>query len=120
MKDKMSSQIYLGCPIWSFKGWVGNFYPAGTKAPAYLHEYARRLTAIEGNTTFYAVPAEKTIEQWAAATPETFRFCFKIPKAISHSGTLADRVDAAHELIRILGQLGTRLGPLFLQLPPRY
>ena len=113
-------QLYVGCPIWSFRGWVGNFYPEKTKASDYLREYARRLNANEGNTTFYAVPAEKTLEQWAAATPETFRFCFKVPKAISHSGALADRVDAAHEFVRIMSQLKPRLGPMFLQLPPSY
>lgn len=113
-------QLYVGCPIWSFKGWVGNFYPERTKPSDYLREYARRLTTIEGNTTFYAVPADKTIAQWAAATPDSFRFCFKIPKVISHSGTLADQMDAAHEFVRVMGRLGTRLGPMFLQLPPRY
>ena len=113
-------QIYLGCPVWSFKGWVGNFYPEETKASDYLHEYARRLTAIEGNTTFYAVPAEHTIQQWAASTPEGFRFCFKIPKAISHSGKLADGIPAALEFIRVMKPLVGRLGPIFLQLPPSY
>jgi uncharacterized protein YecE (DUF72 family) len=113
-------QIYFGCPIWSFKGWVGNFYPEGTKSPDYLREYSRRLTTIEGNTTFYAVPAEKIIEQWAAATPETFRFCFKIPKAISHAGKLADHVGQAHEFVRVMSHLDSRLGPMFLQLPPSY
>ena len=50
--------LYIGCPIWSWKGWVGNFYPEGTKPAEFLHEYARRLTTVEGNTTFYAVPAQ--------------------------------------------------------------
>ena len=112
--------LYLGCPIWSFKGWVGNFYPAGTKPADYLHEYARRLTTIEGNTTFYAVPAQKTIAQWVAETPETFRFCPKIPRAISHDGDLADHLPAAQQFIEIMSQLGVRLGPIFLQLPPHY
>ena len=116
----MTGQIYVGCPIWAFKGWVGNFYPEKTKSTDYLREYARRLTTTEGNTTFYAVPADKTIQQWAASTPDSFRFCFKIPKVISHAGTLADRVPAAHEFVRVMAQLGQRLGPLFLQLPPRY
>jgi uncharacterized protein YecE (DUF72 family) len=112
--------LYLGCPIWSFKGWVGNFYPEGTKPSEFLYEYARRLTTIEGNTTFYAVPAQKTIEQWAAATPETFRFCPKVPKAISHEGKLTDSINRAHQFIETMQGLGTRLGPMFLQLPPRY
>ncbi len=112
--------LYVGCPIWSFRGWVGNFYPEKTKSSDYLREYARRLNANEGNTTFYAVPNEKTLDLWASATPDTFRFCFKVPKAISHNGILADRADAAREFVRVMSQLGPRLGPMFLQLPPRY
>jgi len=112
--------LYLGCPVWSFKGWVGNFYPKGTKPADFLREYSRRLTTIEGNTTFYAVPAQKTIKQWVEETPETFRFCPKIPKAISHEGTLADQVDRARQFVDVMMQLGTQLGPMFLQLPPRY
>ena len=112
--------LYLGCPVWSFKGWVGNFYPKSTKPAEFLREYSRRLTTIEGNTTFYAVPAQKTIEGWVAETPETFRFCPKIPKAISHEGKLMDYVDRAHGFVDVMRQLGARLGPMFLQLPPRY
>lgn len=85
-----------------------------------MREYARRLTTIEGNTTFYAVPSAKTIQQWVEQTPESFRFCPKIPKAISHEGTLMDRVDRVHAFVDMMTNLGSRLGPMFLQLPPRY
>jgi len=112
--------FYIGCPIWSWKGWVGNFYPEGTKPSEFLHEYTRRLTTVEGNTTFYAVPAQKTLEGWAEEMPPTFRFCPKVPKAISHEGKLMDNVERAREFINIMSQLDTRLGPMFLQLPPRY
>jgi uncharacterized protein YecE (DUF72 family) len=113
-------ELYLGCPIWSFKGWVGNFYPKGTKQADYLREYARRLTTIEGNTTFYAIPAKKTIEQWVAETPETFRFCPKLPRAISHDGILAGHIADTQYFVEIMSQLDARLGPMFLQLPPNY
>lgn len=112
--------IYLGCPVWSFKGWVGNFYPQGTKSTDFLREYAQRLSAIEGNTTFYAVPAIKTLANWIEQTPETFRFCPKIPKAISHNGKLSDYVDRALQFVEVMRPLASRLGPLFLQLPPSY
>ena len=112
--------IYLGCPVWSFKGWVGNFYPKGTKSPDFLREYARRLTTIEGNTTFYAVPAPKTVEAWVAETPETFQFCPKIPKVISHEGNLVENLPRALQFADLLCGLGVRLGPMFLQLPPRF
>ena len=112
--------FHIGCPVWSFKGWVGNFYPNGTKPSEFLREYSKRLTTIEGNTTFYAVPAQKTIEQWVAETPETFRFCPKVPKAISHEGKLSDNIEAAHQFVDVMKGLGVRLGPMFLQLPPRF
>lgn len=112
--------LYIGCPIWSWKGWVGNFYPEGTKSSEFLREYTRRLTTVEGNTTFYAVPAQKTLEGWMEEMPPTFRFCPKVPKAISHEGKLMENLERAGEFIRIMSQLGTRLGPMFLQLPPRY
>ena len=112
--------LYIGCPIWSFKGWVGNFYPEDTKPKDFLREYSRRVTTIEGNTTFYAVPAQKTIEGWVAETPTTFRFCPKVPKAISHEGTLIDNIPRAQQFIEVMSGLGKRLGPMFLQLPPRF
>ncbi len=112
--------IYFGCPVWSFRGWVGNFYPKGTKSTDFLREYAGRLTTIEGNTTFYAVPAIKTIASWIEQTPETFRFCPKIPKAISHNGNLFDYADRALQFVDVMRPLASRLGPMFLQLPPSY
>jgi len=113
-------QLYLGCPIWSFKGWVGTFYPKGTKPGDFLHEYAQRLTTIEGNTTFYAIPAPDKLAQWVAQTPETFRFCPKVPRTVSHSGNLVEHIDEALQFVNIMSRLGKRLGPMFLQLPPRY
>jgi len=113
-------QLYLGCPVWSYKGWVGNFYPKGTKPADFLREYAKRVTTIEGNTTFYAVPSKKTIENWVTETPESFRFCPKIPKAISHEGKLSEMIDRAKAFVDVMKQLEIRLGPMFLQLPPRF
>ncbi|MBN8582837.1 MAG: DUF72 domain-containing protein [Anaerolineae bacterium] len=112
--------LYLGCPVWSFKGWVGNFYPKGTQSKDFLREYARRVNTIEGNTTFYAVPALKTIASWIEQTPDEFRFCLKIPKAISHNGTLVDYIDRAIGFADTMRPLASKLGPMFLQLPPSY
>lgn len=112
--------LYLGCPVWSFKGWVGNFYPKGTRSQDFLHQYARRLNSIEGNTTFYAVPAAKTLETWIEQTPGNFRFCLKIPKAISHERDLAGGLDRTMGFVSAVRPLAARLGPMFLQLPPGF
>jgi uncharacterized protein YecE (DUF72 family) len=113
-------KLWVGCPVWAHKGWVGNFYPAGTGSGGYLGEYARRLNTVEGNTTFYAVPGPNTVHEWAAETPETFRFCFKVPRAISHAGKLVNHLAAVETFLEAVRPLGPRLGPMFLQLPPRY
>lgn len=112
--------LYLGCPIWAFKGWVGEFFPKGTKSSDFLREYARRLTTVEGNTTFYAIPAQNTLQRWVEETPETFRFCPKLPRTISHTGKLMEHLEEAQKFIEVMSQLGNKLGPMFLQLPPRY
>lgn len=112
--------FYIGCPIWSFKGWVGNFYPQGTKPADFLREYTWRLITVEGNTTFYAIPPKKTIESWIVEMPDGFHFCPKIPRTISHEGRLPQHIDDVLAFIDIMSQLDTRLGPMFLQLPPRY
>jgi uncharacterized protein YecE (DUF72 family) len=112
--------FYIGCPIWSFKGWVGSFYPKGTKPADFLHAYTQRLTTVEGNTTFYAIPPKKTIDGWSSGMPEGFHFCPKLPRAISHEGTLKQHIVDGLSFVDIMEQLGSRLGPMFLQLPPRY
>lgn len=112
--------FYLGGPIWAYKGWVGDFYPKGTKQADFLREYSRRLTTVEGNTTFYATPSAGTIQHWVEETPETFRFCPKLPRSVSHAGKLVEHLEEAEQFLEVMSHLGSRLGPLFLQLPPSY
>lgn len=112
--------LFLGCPIWTYKGWVGSFYPEGTKQSDFLREYARRLNAVEGNTTFYAVPSTETLQRWIQETPPEFRFCLKLPRTISHAGQLSDHVEETLRFLEAVSLLGSRLGPLFLQLPSRF
>ena len=112
--------FFTGSAVWAHQGWVGNFFPKGTKQTDYLREYARRLTTVEGNTTFYATPAKETVLRWAEDTPAYFRFCPKLPRGISHAGQLMPHLGEAQRFVDLMRNLGARLGPLFLQLPPRY
>lgn len=111
---------FIGCPVWTHKGWMGTVFPKGTKQGDFLRIYSRSFTTVEGNTTFYAMPSEETVARWAAATPSTFRFCPKLPRDISHAGSLAAGSAAALTFIERMQGLGERLGPIFVQLPPTY
>src|SRR5688572_23088032 len=112
--------LYLGCPQWSLKAWVGTFYPAGAKTRDFLGLYSRRLNTVEGNTTFYATPSADTVARWRDETPPGFKFCLKFPRTISHDKRLRDAQAETTEFVARLDQLGDRCGPAFLQLPPSF
>lgn len=112
--------FYIGCPLWGYKEWVGNFFPEHTPASEFLRLYSQRLTAVEGNTIFYALPSSETIARWIEETPETFRICPKVSRSISHEGALERKRDETLQFVARLRELGARLGPVFLQLPPSF
>lgn len=112
--------FYIGCPLWGYKEWLGNFIPANTPASDFLRIYSRRLTAVEGNTVFYALPSEETIARWRQETPDTFRICPKVSRSISHTANLKASKQETLQLIKRMHGLESRLGPMFLQLPPAF
>jgi hypothetical protein len=50
--DTMAN-FYIGCAVWGYKDWVGDLFPPGSKSSDFLSLYSRRLTTVEGNTSFY-------------------------------------------------------------------
>lgn len=110
----------IGCALWSHDGWTGHFYPSDAVPEDYLDLYVERMTAVEGNTTFHAVPSRERTRGWAARMPERFRFCPKLHRSISHDGALGDKRREASDFIDAVKPLGANLGPFHLQLPPSY
>lgn len=112
--------LYFGCPIWAFRGWVGNLFPGDAKAKDFLRHYAAVMNAIEANSTFYALPEPDTVSRWRDDTPEAFRFCFKFPRTVSHERRLKDAQADTERFLARLAPLGPRLGPFFLQMGPSF
>jgi uncharacterized protein YecE (DUF72 family) len=106
--------------MWAFKGWLGSLYPLRANPSDFLKLYGARLTTVEGNTTFYAIPSQETVRKWAAEMPDGFHFCPKLPRALTHEGPLRRRAAEGHQFQGRMLPLGARLGPSFLQLPPDY
>jgi uncharacterized protein YecE (DUF72 family) len=112
--------VYVGCPMWAHPPWVGRFLSPGARGRE-LEEYARWCNAVEGNTTFYAVPAPSTVARWDRQAPAGFRFAFKAPRQVTHELRL--RGDARRALASFLSAiepLADRLGPVQLQLPASF
>lgn len=111
----------MGCAIWAYKGWVGSLFPAGSSPSKFLQLYSRRFATVECNSTFYSIPSADAIARWVQETPSSFEFCPKLPRSITHNGALQPNLEAALSFIKLMQGLGSeRLGPLFIQLPPRY
>ncbi len=111
---------YLGCPMWGFKGWAGSLYRRETQPREYLGEYAAVFNAVEGNTTFYSLPSPETVARWRDAVPPGFRFCFKLPRTITHERGLAGAGRETAEFFARMAPLGERLGPFMIQLPAAF
>ncbi|MCM5705645.1 DUF72 domain-containing protein [Larsenimonas salina] len=117
MTDYPAAPLRLGLPMWSYEEWKGHFLAQTTPMQHALEEYASVFGAVEGNTTFYSgTPAQRTLENWAAQTPETFRFCFKLPQLLTHERRLND-IDGCLAFLEALRVLGPRIGPVMVQLP---
>ncbi|MBC6991520.1 DUF72 domain-containing protein [Hymenobacter sp. BT491] len=112
--------VYVGCPIWTNKAWLGSYFPAGIKENEYLHYYARQFNSIELNTTHYRIPDATTVRKWRDAAPVGFRFCPKMPQSISHERELYNADDLTLTFCRAISELGDRMGMAFLQLPPTF
>ncbi len=60
----MSGKLLIGTSGWSYKDWVGPFYPKGTVSGDYLPFYAAKFQTVEIDATFYRIPSVKMVEGW--------------------------------------------------------
>jgi uncharacterized protein YecE (DUF72 family) len=86
----MGENIRVGTSSWADPGFVEEWYPPGLPARDRLPYYAERFEAVEVNSTFYGVPAARTVKRWAEVTPDAFSFDVKLHRLLSrHSGSLS-------------------------------
>jgi uncharacterized protein YecE (DUF72 family) len=111
-------RIHVGTSGWSYKEWKGSFYPADLPADDMLRHYASRLPAVEINNSFYRIPKEKVLLEWAEQVPSAFRFVLKASRRITHINRLADADDSLGYFMRTVNCLGDRIGPTLFQCPP--
>ncbi|HEY4939951.1 MAG TPA: DUF72 domain-containing protein [Rhizomicrobium sp.] len=107
--------LHIGTAGWSLPKEHRHRFEEGASV---LARYATRLNAVEINSSFYRPHRPATYARWAASVPEGFRFAVKVPRAITHERRLVDADALVAKFLEEAGALGTRLGPLLVQLPP--
>jgi uncharacterized protein YecE (DUF72 family) len=112
-------KLRAGTSGYSFKEWKGTFYPADLKQDGMLSFYATRFSTLEINNTFYRLPKESVLAEWASQVPENFTFAIKASQKITHYTRLkAESESMVQFLLKNTATLGEKMGPILFQLPP--
>lgn len=105
----------IGVAGWSLRRDLTDRFGAGDSQ---LARYATRFDCVEINSSFYRPHRPATYARWAQAVPDTFRFAVKMPKSITHEARLRDHGPLLDAFLEQSGALGSRRGPILVQLPP--
>jgi uncharacterized protein YecE (DUF72 family) len=112
-------KLNAGTSGYAFKEWKGTFYPSDFKDDGMLGYYASKFPTVEINNTFYRLPKEHVLQDWALRVPESFTFAIKASQRITHHARLKPECASAVEfLLQTTTSLAERLGPILFQLPP--
>jgi len=76
------------------------------------------MNCAEINSSFHRPHAAAVYEKWASSTADSFRFSVKVPRTITHDAQLKACRPLLDRFLAEIAGLGTRLGPLLVQLPP--
>lgn len=109
--------LFVGTAGWAIPNAHARDFPSDGTG---LQRYAAVFNAVEINSTFYRTHRSGTFERWRDSVPDGFRFSVKVPKAITHEHRLIDAERAFGDFVLSVAALGDRLGPLLLQLPPKF
>jgi uncharacterized protein YecE (DUF72 family) len=111
-------EMLTGTSGYSYKEWLGVFYPEKLPAKEMLRHYAGRFPTVEINNTFYRMPTESLIAGWAKEVPSGFKFTLKAPQRITHQKRLREAERETGDFLRFAAPLAEKLGMVLFQLPP--
>lgn len=116
------ARLRIGCTSYTYRDWLGSFYPAGAPAEELLRRYARVFDLVEIDATFYRMPSTAVSARWAADTPDGFAITVKLPRRITHEQKLVGVEDMLHaflERVEPVRRAG-KLAALLAQFPPGF
>lgn len=76
--------ILIGTSGFSYKDWIGIYYPAGLPPGEWLSFYSREFKTCEINSSYYAVPSTAVISSMVAKTDADFLFSMKANQEMTH------------------------------------
>jgi uncharacterized protein YecE (DUF72 family) len=111
--------LFIGTSGWQYRDWRGSFYPPKLAQAKWLEYYVERFQTVEVNNTFYRLPPPQTFAGWARRVPDDFVMGVKMSRYLTHVKRLHDPAEPVARFFEHARPLGSKLGPVLLQLPPQ-
>jgi uncharacterized protein YecE (DUF72 family) len=114
--------IRVGTSGWQYDDWREIFYPAKVPTREWLSYYAANFDTVEVNATFYRLPKQSAVEQWAVTVPSGFVMTVKASRYLTHIKRLKEPAEPVARLLDRTAPLREhhRHGPVLVQLPPAF
>jgi uncharacterized protein YecE (DUF72 family) len=116
----VTTNIHIGTSGWHYPHWKSRFYPVGLPESKQLAYYAESFDIVELNNTFYKLPTEAAVLRWKETSPRGFHFAVKGSRFLTHMKKLKDPGAGLERFFSRIDLLGSKLGPILFQLPPRW
>jgi uncharacterized protein YecE (DUF72 family) len=113
-------KIHIGTSGWHYKHWRGTYYPDDTRDADQFAIYQQDFSTVEINNSFYRLPTAKAFTEWKKSTPAQFLFAVKASRFITHMKKLKMTKQDLKLFFSRVDHLGSKLGPILFQLPPRW
>lgn len=112
------ANILIGTSGYSYRDWIGPFYPPGLRPEDMLAYYAQEFAFNEINFSYYRLPEARILAGMANKVPEGFLFTIKAYQSLTHQRGASVTEDARkfRAALEPLVESG-KLGAVLLQFP---
>jgi uncharacterized protein YecE (DUF72 family) len=118
--DQTEGLARIGCSGFDYPEWNGAFYPSEADTKQRFAHYAKHFRTVEINRTFYSLPTRDTFDGWRSQAPSGFLYTLKLSRYATHIKRLKDPDGWVANFTERANRLGPTLGPILIQLPPRW
>lgn len=113
-------KLYVGTAGWSYKDWIGSFYPKAQTADFnWLEYYSQFFNCVEVNASYYTYIDPKIVNGWLEHTTDKndFLFTIKLHQDFTHKKNFTNENTKAVRLVldKLAGE--GKLGGILMQFP---
>jgi uncharacterized protein YecE (DUF72 family) len=112
--------LRIGTSGYHYEHWSGPFYPEDLPKAEWFSHYAKHFDTVEINNTFYHLPPASVFDGWRKQAPPGFCYALKFSRYGSHITRLKKPRATLGKFLTRAKRLGEFLGPILVQLPPRW